>query len=111
MLFTACPAFAQFTGDGFKNLVAGSKHDLSTNPDVGVSGATAVCEFCHAPHKIPGDFNGTPNGTQPPLLWNIQVKPGPYATYGGSSTFQALDVRDPSTASPTKAAAYMSLLC
>ena len=108
-LFVASPAFAQFTGDGFKNLVVGSKHDLSAN--AGVTGATAVCEFCHAPHKIPNMFNGVPTGTPPPLLWNLQVKPGPYPVYGGSSTFAATDLRDPSTASPTRAAAYMSLLC
>lgn len=105
----AFPAFGQFTGDGFKNVVVGSKHDLSANANV--TGATAVCEFCHAPHKIPGMGNGTPNGAQPPLLWNIQVKSGPYATYGGSSTLNATDLRDPSTASSTKQAAYMSLLC
>src|SRR5215469_10739068 len=83
------PVFAQFTGDGFKNLVVGSKHDLSANANV--SGATAVCEFCHAPHKIAGMFNGAGPEIQPPLLWNIQVRPGPYAVYGASSTLAAAD--------------------
>src|SRR5438105_8122003 len=119
-LIVACPVYAQFTGDGFKNLVVGSRHDLTSNnpdpdfPGTTATGATAVCEFCHAPHKTaanPPASNGAGGSPQPPLLWNVQVKPGPYAVYGGSSTFAATDVRDPSTAGPTKHAAYMSLLC
>src|SRR5215831_9285723 len=42
-LAVASPVFAQFTGDGFKNTVVGSPHDLSANTDVGIAGATAVC--------------------------------------------------------------------
>jgi predicted CXXCH cytochrome family protein len=96
-------AYGQFTGDGSKATVVGSDHDLSND----FSGATAVCEFCHVPHK----FNAL--STQPPLLWNVTVRSGPYATYSssGSSTFNATDIRDPSTASGTNGAAYMSLLC
>src|SRR5260370_1705510 len=114
-LVTAFPVYAQFTGDGFKNTVVQSKHDLGFNPNTNVTGSTAVCEFCHAPHKIAATTDGVSNGPggnpQPPLLWNIQVKSGPYATYGGSSTLAATDLRDPSTASSTKQGAYMSLLC
>ena len=106
-LVIAFPVYAQFTGDGFKNTVVASKHDLSATP---TSGA-AVCEFCHSRTRIPGAFNGTPNGAQAPLLWNVQVKAGPYTTYGGSAIFAATDIRDPSTASSTKQGAYMSLLC
>lgn len=114
-LVIACPVYAQFTGDGFKNTVVNSKHDLGANPDTNTTGSTAVCEFCHAPHKIAATTDGVSNGAgtnpQPPLLWNLQMKAGPYATYGGSSTFAATDIRDPSTASATKQGAYMSLLC
>ncbi len=95
--------YAQFTGDGSKATIIGSDHDLSDN----FTGATAVCEFCHVPHKL---SNPT---LIVPLLWNVQVKAGPYSTYGstGASTFNATDIRDPSTASSTNGAAYMSLLC
>ena len=117
-LVVASPMFAQFTGDGFKNNVVGSLHDLGANPDPAVSGqitgSTAVCEFCHAPHKIPGFFNGVPtavNGAVAPLLWNLQVKTVTYPTYGNSPILAALDVRSPSLAGPTKQASYMSLLC
>lgn len=111
-LVVVSPVFAQFTGDGFKNLVVGSKHDLGANPDTGITGATAVCEFCHAPHKIPGLFNGVPTGVSaPPMLWNLQIKTVTYPTYGNSPILAALDVRSPSEAGPTKQAAYMSLLC
>jgi predicted CXXCH cytochrome family protein len=109
-LVVVSPAFAQFTGDGFKNLVVGSPHDLSVNPDLGITGATAVCEFCHAPHKIP-NYGGVPAGQAAPMLWNIQVKTVTYPTYGNSPILAALDVRSPSEAGPTKQAAYMSLLC
>jgi hypothetical protein len=117
-LAVASPAVAQFMGDGFKNTVVGSKHDLSAPASVSGSaadastGSTAVCEFCHAPHKIPGMFNGVPSTpTAPPLLWNIQVKTVSFPTYGNSPTLAATDIRDPSTAGPTKQASYMSLLC
>lgn len=94
--------FGQFLGDGPKQTVVGSHHDLRSE----FAGATAVCEFCHAPHKLNAL---TP---EPPLLWNVQVKSGPYKTYGGSSTFDgAATIRDPSTASSTNTAAYMTLLC
>jgi predicted CXXCH cytochrome family protein len=111
-LAVASPVFAQFTGDGFKNTVVGSPHDLSANADVGIAGATAVCEFCHAPHKIPGMYGGVPLGVAaPPMLWNLQIKTVTYPTYGNSPILAALDVRSPSEAGPTKQAAYMSLLC
>ncbi len=91
---------AQFTGDGFKDAVVSSKHDLRSKSTAG----TAVCEYCHVPHK-------TGNETIS-LLWNVTLKTGPYAPYGGSSTFDgSATVRDPATASTTKAAAYMTLLC
>lgn len=102
--------FAQFAGDGFKNTVVGSKHDLGAPMADGtnVPGATLVCEFCHSPHKV----DRTPGaGKEPPLLWNVQIKPGPFAVYGGSSTFQGNDIRDPSGASSSTLASYMTLLC
>ena len=86
-------------GDGFKNSVVGSHHDLHAT----FAGGTAVCEYCHVPHK----FNSLTN--EPPLLWNVQVKSGPYTTYSSSSMNGT--TRDPSTASSTNNAAYMSLLC
>jgi hypothetical protein len=122
-LVMACPVFAQFTGDGFKNTVVGSKHDLSATATSGllasnvgqITGTTAVCEFCHAPHKIQaiaGSSNGYPTtATAPPMLWNLQVKTVSYPTYGNSPTLAASDIRDPSTAGPGNQAAYMSLLC
>jgi predicted CXXCH cytochrome family protein len=94
-------AFGQFAGDGPKGGIVGTGHDLRGE----FTGATAVCEFCHVPHK----FNST--GTNPPLLWNVQVKPGPYQTYSSASFDGAATIRDPSTASTTNGAAYMSLLC
>lgn len=113
VLAAVSPVFAQFTGDGFKNSVVGSKHDLGANTDLGLTGTTtAVCEFCHAPHKIPGMFNGVPTGVSaPPMLWNIQIKTVTYPTYGNSPILAAIDVRSPSQAGPSKQAAYMSLLC
>ncbi len=91
---------AQFTGDGFKQTVVSSPHDLRSAS----TGGTAVCEYCHVPHK-------TGNETYP-LLWNVTVKTGPYAFYGGSATFEgAATIRDPASASSTNKAAYMSLLC
>lgn len=93
--------YGQFVGDGPKQTIIGTDHDLRGK----FAGATAVCEFCHVPHK----FNSLTNN--PPLLWNVQVKPGPYATYSGSSFDGQTTVRDPSTASTTNGAAYMSLLC
>ncbi len=92
--------FGQFPGDGFKQAVVGTDHDLRGS----FTGATAVCEFCHAPHKLSGA------GGSVSLLWNVTVKTGPYAVYGGSATFGgAATIRDPATASSTNAAAYMSL--
>lgn len=92
-------AYGQFTGDGPKQTIVGTDHDLHTK----FAGGTVVCEYCHVPHK----FNSL--ATQPPLLWNVQVKPGPYATYSSSSMNGT--TRDPSTASSTNNAAYMSFLC
>lgn len=94
-------AYGQFTGDGFKNTVVGSHHDLRSD----FTGATAVCEFCHVPHKL------TAVTPEPPLLWNVQVKSGPYSTYSSSSFNGSDTIRDPSTASSTNNAAFMSLLC
>ena len=99
MLMLSGYAYGQ--GDGFKNTVVGSPHDLHTR----FAGGTAVCEYCHVPHK----FNALT--TQPPLLWNVQVKAGPYATYSSPSFDGVASIRDPSTASSTNGAAYMSLLC
>ncbi|MEW6128803.1 MAG: cytochrome c3 family protein [Acidobacteriota bacterium] len=93
--------YGQFAGDGGKQTVVGTDHDLHTE----FAGGTAVCDYCHVPHK----FNVIAN--QPPLLWNVQVKPGPYATYSSSSFDGAGTIRDPSAASGTKDAAYMTLLC
>lgn len=92
-------AYGQFTGDGPKNTILSTPHDLRSN----FTGATAVCEYCHMPHKY------TTLTNQPPLLWNVQVKSGPYSVYS-SSTMNATP-RDPSTASSTNSAAYYSLLC
>lgn len=94
-------AYGQFAGDGSKQNIVGTKHDLHTE----FSGGTAVCEYCHVPHK----FNSLT--TQPPLLWNVQVKPGPYATYSSPSFDGSSTIRDPSTAGSTSGASYMSLLC
>ena len=94
-------AFGQFTGSGPKGTIVGTHHDLRTE----FAGATAICEFCHVPHK----FNTL--ATNPPLLWNVQVKPGPYSTYSSSSFDGSATIRDPSTASSINGAAYMSLLC
>jgi predicted CXXCH cytochrome family protein len=104
ILAMSSAVFGQFTGDGSKATIVGTPHDLRGK----FTGATAVCDFCHAPHKF------TALTTEPPLLWNVQLKSGPYATYGsaGSSTFNAVGtIRDPSTASGANGAAYMSLLC
>ena len=106
MMFTGYLFGQGYTGDGFKNTVVGSHHDMGANGSA--PGATLVCEFCHSPHKI----DSTPGaGKEPPLLWNIQIKAGPFAVYGGSSTFQGSDIRDPSGASSSTMASYMSLLC
>lgn len=91
-------AFAQFTGDGFKNNVVSTQHDLRSQ----FTSATQVCEFCHTPHK----FTATAN---PPLLWNVTVPTGPYTTYTSSSFNGATDIRDP--AAGTGDASYMTLLC
>jgi predicted CXXCH cytochrome family protein len=101
MLTLSGYASGQFTGDGPKQTIVGTDHDLHTT----FSGGTAVCEYCHVPHK----FNSLT--TQPPLLWNVQVKPGPYATYSSPSFDGSSSIRDPSTASSTSGASYMSLLC
>ena len=98
VLSLASVAYGQGTGDGFKNAVRGSKHDMTTphgfpNPQPNFVGATALCEFCHAPHK----YNAV--GTEPPLLWNIQVRTGEYQTYSSSSFEGAATIRDPSLAS------------
>ncbi|HLG18028.1 MAG TPA: cytochrome c3 family protein [Blastocatellia bacterium] len=93
-------AYAQYTGDGSKSAIVGTNHDLRSE----FSGATAVCEFCHAPHKL-----SNPTITAP-LLWNVQVKTGSYGTYS-SSTLDATDVRNPASASSANSAAFMSLLC
>ena len=98
------------TGDGFKNLVRNSKHDMTLdhgypNPQPNFVGSTALCEFCHAPHK----YNAV--GTEPPLLWNIQVRANGFQTYSSSSFEGVASIRDPSNASPTNAAAYYTLLC
>lgn len=101
MLAVSSYAYGQFAGDGPKQTIVGTDHDLHTT----FSGGTAVCEYCHVPHK----FNSLT--TQPPLLWNVQVKPGPYATYSSPSFDGSATIRDPSTASSTSGASYMSLLC
>lgn len=101
MLLLSGYAYGQFAGDGPKNTVVGTDHDLHTT----FTGGTAVCEYCHVPHK----FNSL--SPQPPLLWNVQIKSGPYATYSSSSFDGASTIRDPSTASSTTGASYMSLLC
>jgi predicted CXXCH cytochrome family protein len=101
MLGVSGYAYGQFTGDGPKNTILNTKHDLRSKS----TGGTAVCEYCHSPHKT------TPLTTEPPLLWNVTLKTGPYAPYAGSSTFNATDIRDVSTASSANSAAYMSLLC
>jgi len=119
-LVVACPVFGQFMGDGSKTSVVGSKHDLSATATSGldpanvgqVTNAVAVCEFCHAPHKIPGMFNGVPTtATAPPLLWNVQVKTVSFAPYGNSPTFAGTDILPVEQAGPSNQAAYMSLLC
>jgi predicted CXXCH cytochrome family protein len=99
-----------FTGDGPKGTILGSPHDLTggapgATPATADWGAWLVCEFCHTPHKF-----GATKGPLP-LLWNVQIKAGPYAVYGGSATFDSATPRDPSTASSATEAAYMSLLC
>lgn len=101
MLALSGYAYGQFAGDGPKNTVVGTDHDLHTT----FAGGTAVCEYCHVPHK----FNSL--SPQPPLLWNVQVKPGPYATYSSASFDGSSSIRDPSTAGATTGASYMSLLC
>jgi predicted CXXCH cytochrome family protein len=103
-------AYGQGTGDGFKNLVRGTKHDMTTphgypTPTPNFVGATALCEFCHAPHK----YNAI--GTEPPLLWNIQIATGQYQTYSSSSFDGKATIRNPTAASPTNSAAYYTLLC
>lgn len=93
--------YGQFTGDGSKATIVGTKHDLRGS----FEGSSHVCEFCHAPHKL------VSLSTEPPLLWNVQVKQGPYSLYSSSSFDGAGTIRDPSTANSTTSAAYMSLLC
>jgi predicted CXXCH cytochrome family protein len=100
MLALSGYAYGQFAGDGSKQTIIGTKHDLHTT----FSG-TVVCEYCHTPHK----YNSLT--TQPPLLWNVQVKSGPYATYSSPSFDGSATIRDVSTASSTTGASYMSLLC
>lgn len=101
MLTLSILTYGQLASDGPKNAIVGTSHDLRGK----FSGATAICEFCHVPHK----FNSL--STNPPLLWNMQVKSGSYATYSSSSFDGQGTTRDPSTASTTNGAAYMSLLC
>jgi predicted CXXCH cytochrome family protein len=101
MLGVSGYAYGQFAGDGPKGTVVGSLHDLRSVS----TGGTVVCEYCHSPHKT------TAVTPEPPLLWNVTLKAGPYAPYAGSSTFNATDIRDVSTASSANSAAYMSLLC
>jgi predicted CXXCH cytochrome family protein len=113
ILFVLAPAgiaLGQGTGDGFKDGVRGTAHDMTTphgfpTPQPNFVGATALCEFCHAPHKYTALTN------QPPLLWNIQVRPGPFQTYSSSSFEGQATIRDPSVASPSNGAAYYTLLC
>ena len=101
--------YAQFTGDGFKQTIIGTEHDMTTHGEV--TGGVALCEYCHAPHKLAGMGNGPGPTPAVPLLWNIQLHTGPYAVYGGSSTFNATDIASPTTADSTHLAAYMTLLC
>jgi predicted CXXCH cytochrome family protein len=103
-------AYGQGSGDGFKNSVRGTKHDMTQpkghpTPAPNFVGATALCEFCHAPHK----YNAI--GTEPPLLWNIQVRSGTFQPYSSSSFEGADTIRNPSEASSVNAAAYYTLLC
>lgn len=93
--------YGQFTSDGPKGTVVGSDHDLRSK----FSG-TVVCEYCHVPHKFTTLGSG-----EPPLLWNVTLKTGPYASYKSSSFNGSSTIRDVSTASATNSAAYMSLLC
>jgi predicted CXXCH cytochrome family protein len=110
LLMSTTVAYAQGTGDGFKDSVRGTPHDMTQPhgfpvPQPNFVGATALCEFCHAPHKY------TAIGTEPPLLWNVAIRTGQYQTYSSSSFDGAATIRNPSVASSTNAAAYYSLLC
>ncbi|MBI1747055.1 MAG: cytochrome c3 family protein [Acidobacteria bacterium] len=97
-------SIAQYRGDGPKQTVVNSLHDLRNR----FTGATLVCEFCHFPHKT----DMVISSPEAPLLWNVRLKTGPYTVYGGSSTFYGdATVRDPSRASRANSAAYMTLLC
>ena len=99
--------FAQFTGDGFKQTVVGTHHDLTAaqGTEAAPFAGTVICEYCHTPHK----FVATTG--DPPLLWNQDMPTGSYTTYSSPTFDGATSVRDPSTASTANAAAYMSLLC
>jgi len=98
-------------GDGAKSTVKGSRHDMTrprgkdgTTPNF--VGATALCEFCHAPHK----FNAVAGGA-PPLLWNITMKYGTDFKPYTSSSMRATDIRNPGSASSSTGASYYTLLC
>lgn len=95
-------AFGQWTSDGFKQTVVNSEHDLRAAS----TGGTAVCEYCHVPHKLAAL---TP---EPPLLWNQSVTGmGPYSLYASPTFNGSASVRDPSGASSLAYASYYSLLC
>ena len=59
VLAVVSPVFAQFTGDGFKNSVVGSKHDLGANTDLGLTGTTtAVLKLTGVAAKLLSQSNG-----------------------------------------------------
>ncbi|MBI3658459.1 MAG: cytochrome c3 family protein [Acidobacteria bacterium] len=92
----------QFLGDGPKQAVINSAHDLRNK----FTGASQACDFCHAPNKY-GTLMPEPSSS-----WNVKVNPGPYRIYGGSPTFAgSATIRDPSAAGSANAAAYMTMVC
>ncbi len=81
ILFNSC-VFGQYLGDGPKDAVIGSPHDLRKFANNRTK-EIAVCDYCHTkPETITGESS---------MPWNREVTGRSYAFYG-SATFNAGDI-------------------
>ena len=94
LLVSGTYLYAQFLGDGPRQMMMGTKHDLSSKR----AGGTSACEYCHVPNSSPPD--------EPPL-WNAREAPGLFAQYGTQPP-DPIPANEQSTFLP---AAFMSFRC
>lgn len=79
-----------FAGIAFGAGVVSSKHDMRLEDNTNQGSSTAVCEFCHHPHRGPGSV-AAGFGTTDMLLWNRNYSTATtYLPYGNTATLNGI---------------------